>query len=429
MCIPKPYWIDPDLSDFEIEIIKVENGSFFTKESLPMFLGGGGQPPDEAILILDSKTSFTVKNPLEYSFKLKEKVQKEDQLSLPFKGKLEINLNLRRAYMRAHTSQHVVSAIIKKNFDIDTSKAVLEDDESKLILNKKLSINQLNLVLTEFYRIMNQDLDIKTRVIKKGQNKDINGNSVDLGLIRGDIPSKEECIRLVEIDGVDLNTCGGTHLLKTSEALSIVFTELKKDIITFKVGYKAIQIMKDNQEFHVNLINKLTLPYKKISERTLEIVNSYPKIQKLNFDLSKTFLKSILFLIKENFSKEVSPDFEIKQGSFTDEPLKKQNLPIEAKIYGKTLIILMKLSFMNRATFISSIIDFSFPTVLIAEIEKKNLICQSNKETIFSAKEFLDKLVKRSCVKGGGSDKQIQCSIKEVENVFGIIKSILENKN
>ena len=87
----------------------------------------------------------------------------------------------------------------------------------------------------------------------------------------------------------------------------------------------------------------------------------------------------------------------------------------------------MRIPFIDRTTFLSSVIDFPNPTVLIAEIEKNNLICQSNDVTMFSSKEFLEKLVSKVNVKGGGTDRQIQCSIKDVENVFITIKSILED--
>ncbi|MHA1982773.1 MAG: hypothetical protein ACW967_00365 [Candidatus Hodarchaeales archaeon] len=425
MCIPEPYWTDPHQSEFDITITKVDKNTFYTEEKLPIFLGGGGQPQDTAILVLQNGETFLLKEAFEKSFILKKKIKLEKINNLPITANLKIDMKLRQAYMRAHTSQHILSAIIKTKYGIDTTKAVLEDDEAKLFFDKKLSPSQLSELLGEFYKIMENNLKITSRVIKKGTNVDLNGNKVDLEAIRGGIPTDEQCIRLVEVEGIDLNTCGGTHLAHSSEALALLFTDLKKDHITFKVGRKALKEFGRTQEFILNLINKTALPYAKAIERTAEIVDSYPLLQKNGFDLSKTLVKSIFSLINTENSKNLKNDFALELGNFSNDPISKQNLPVKAWKHNNILFIMMNLSFLNRTAFLTSIIDFSYPTVIIAELEKENLICQTTNEKEFSAKLFLEKFMEKTNVKGGGSDKQIQCSIKKVNNLYELIPSVI----
>jgi misacylated tRNA(Ala) deacylase len=65
-------------------------------------------------------------------------------------------------------------------------------------------------------RLIRADKDVKTRVLPREEVLAV----TDLVRLAMDVPDREE-IRVVEIEGIDAQACGGTHVRSTGEVKGI----------------------------------------------------------------------------------------------------------------------------------------------------------------------------------------------------------------
>ena len=135
---------------------------------------------------------------------------------------LELDWPRRWDHMQQHTAQHLLTAVALRDFgwrttafhlgpessDIDLDVAALDREQldlledsvaAEILLARPITYREAD--VTEF-----DALGVRSRLLPKGF---------------------EGAVRLVEINGLDLNTCGGTHLRSTSEigALCLLGTE------------------------------------------------------------------------------------------------------------------------------------------------------------------------------------------------------------
>jgi alanyl-tRNA synthetase len=208
----------------------------------------------------------------------------------------EIDWNFRYGLMKAHSSQHIFSAVLKNKFDIDTLRAILSFEEVFLKISKKLNYNDLKTVLLEVNSICTSSkLEFSSKIITQNEAKNISSQ------IRSSIPDKHQ-VRLIEIHDLDLVCCGGTHVRYANEIGNLFLYEFKKGTeIRYYIGAKALQM---NSNIIVDLLEiatKINTPIAKFSEnisKRLELLESAQKLQKdLSFDyldlVSKTPLKII----------------------------------------------------------------------------------------------------------------------------------------
>ncbi|MEJ2293302.1 MAG: hypothetical protein P8Y23_00860, partial [Candidatus Lokiarchaeota archaeon] len=235
-----------------------------------------------------------------------------------------IDWEYRYGIMRAHSSQHLLSAIIKNKFDINTEHANILFEEVMLQINKSISNSQLIDSLQELNRITTlENHRFKTHIITKA---DISKYCDDL---RGNIPDESK-IRLVEVPNFDLICCGGTHVKNSTEIGLIFMYEFKKGTdIKYVLGQKALEL---HPHFNVDLIssseelgiqysnffpfihrqnkryNKLELSYIKVASNLLEYISKYPsfhlldcKIGVLEMDLEYRYLQKQFKNFPENY--------------------------------------------------------------------------------------------------------------------------------
>ncbi|MFW9866873.1 MAG: alanine--tRNA ligase-related protein [Candidatus Thorarchaeota archaeon] len=219
-----------------------------------------------------------------------------DKFSIGDTIKGEIDWNFRYGLMKAHSSQHIFSAVLKNKFDIDTLRAILSFEEVFLQISKKLNYNDLKRVLLEVNSICTSShLEFSSKIINQNQAKNISSQ------IRSSIPDEHQ-VRLIEIQDLDLVYCGGTHVRYANEIGNLFLYEFKKGTeIRYYIGTKALQM---NSNIIVDLLEiatKINTPIAKFSEnvsKRLELLESTQKLQKdLSIDylelVSKTPLKVI----------------------------------------------------------------------------------------------------------------------------------------
>src|SRR5271156_6515954 len=151
-----------------------------------------------------------------------------------------INWDRRLDHMQQHSGQHLLSAIFSRELAAHTVSFHLGEESSTVDLDTS-SIAHASLERIE--RLANQiiaeDRPLSMRTVRREE--------ADAMLAAGQLrklPEREGDIRLVEIEGIDLNACGGTHLRSTGQigGLTLRSTERVRNglRVEFVCGLRAI---------------------------------------------------------------------------------------------------------------------------------------------------------------------------------------------
>ena len=211
---------DAYLQECKAEII-VSGNEFVVLDKTVFYPTGGGQPGDtgkitwndNSIDVIDTRNG---KNGEILHFL-------ENNNPLPSEGvtvKAEINWDRRYRHMRMHTALHLLGSILKygvtggnigaekSRLDFDMSEPVDKDavDEALQKLVKK------NITIKSTW-ISDEELDAQPDLVRTMSVKPPKG----LGKVR-----------LLEIEGIDLQPCGGTHVKSTGEIGCVKLGKVEK---------------------------------------------------------------------------------------------------------------------------------------------------------------------------------------------------------
>ncbi|MBM3556588.1 MAG: alanyl-tRNA editing protein [Alphaproteobacteria bacterium] len=184
---------------------------------------GGGQPGDSGALILGDGTRLAVAEAVKGGAGGVVHVLAPGQAP-PAPGtqlRAEIDWARRHRLMRMHTCLHLLSSVLpypvtggqvsdgKGRLDFDIPEAVLDKDAITAKLNELVALDRP--VGQRF--ITDEELAAKPELIKTMSVKP---------------PTGAGTVRLVEVEGLDLQPCGGTHVARTGEIGKVAVTKLEK---------------------------------------------------------------------------------------------------------------------------------------------------------------------------------------------------------
>ncbi len=141
-------------------------------------------------------------------------IVKEGVVSVNDSVRVEVDKERREAIMRAHTSTHILQAVLRKEFNSQISQqgSAVHPDEFHFDFNFNGKISEKQLI--ELERKMNDIVISGTPVIVKEMPIEEARKSGALAFFEekyGDI------VRVVEIPGISKEFCGGTHISNTAE--------------------------------------------------------------------------------------------------------------------------------------------------------------------------------------------------------------------
>jgi misacylated tRNA(Ala) deacylase len=185
---------------------------------------GGGQSGDQGELVLGDRSSIAIVNTVYDADKRTILHVPTEGARLPAvgeKAKARLNWELRFARMRAHTALHLLTAVLpypvtggsvgdgEGRLDFDSGDAVLDKGEVCEKLNALIATNAA--VGTRW--ITDEELAANPGLVKTMSVKP---------------PTGSGRVRLVEIEGIDLQPCGGTHVARTGEIGRAEVTQIEK---------------------------------------------------------------------------------------------------------------------------------------------------------------------------------------------------------
>ena len=172
---------------------------------------GGGQPGDTGVLHWDggeAKVADTVK--ADGNDVLLVLAPDAPKPAVGTQVRCELDWERRYKHMRMHTALHVMSAVIKGN----VTGGQVNADKSRLDFNLEGEVPTKEWVTEEINRILSVDHPVVPQWVT---DEELNSRPELVKTMSVRPPMGAGRVRLLSIDGVDLQACGGTHVAQTAE--------------------------------------------------------------------------------------------------------------------------------------------------------------------------------------------------------------------
>ncbi|MBN1330491.1 MAG: hypothetical protein JXA54_13535 [Candidatus Heimdallarchaeota archaeon] len=392
------YWINSYVTEFEAKIISISSNELILDKTA-FYPFGGGQISDLGEIIFKEKNNeikFTVIN-VEInaegniihflSRKNLEKLRKGDSII----GK--IDWERRFELMKAHTAQHILSALIENLFNVKTTKAVIETNETVIYLEKKITDEDLQKALFQ----TNETLLSGKNIVTNFYNKKNIPENISKHL-RGDLSTKESEVRVVTIDNLDDSLCGGTHCQNTSEIGIIILNDFKGDIIYFSHGKQAIENISKINLNQIAISKLLAIKPIDINKKITKVLTEINSLKLANVALSKKVVEYRMAHLKAN--------------------------PI---FYGKIKILKENFDYSERKFVLQQLGDLPKDMLAIFVVKGPVLLLLSEIPSL-PANVLIQAYSTKTGNKGGGSSKIAQAVINDSEKDLQILLEIIEEK-
>ncbi len=217
------YLLDCYLKEFEATVESVKDDKYVVLDKTNFYPNAGGQPYDTGKIISEDGTEYDVVYVAKFGDTISHEVDNPG-LKPGDKVRGVIDWDRRYRLMRMHTAAHVISIIIEKDADALITGNQLGLDKSRIDFNLE------NFDREKFAGYM----DEANELIKKGAEVNLYLLPREeafqkyerlTNLAKGFSDDIKE-VRIVEIEGVTVEACGGTHLKDISEIKGVKLLKL-----------------------------------------------------------------------------------------------------------------------------------------------------------------------------------------------------------
>lgn len=219
---------DSYLQECDAKVVAINPDGGIVLDRTVFYANSGGQPADRGVLLTSKDSTIPLANVL-YSDSGKTVIAHYPEPGFPLNVDLEvgdqitaaIDWDIRYARMRMHTALHLLSAVLpypvtggsvgekESRLDFDIPEAGLDKDA----INAKLA------------EMIASDAEVKSRWITDAE---LEANPALVKTMAVKPPMGTGRVRLIEIVGLDLQPCGGTHVRSTGEIGEVRVTQIEK---------------------------------------------------------------------------------------------------------------------------------------------------------------------------------------------------------
>ncbi|MHA1391810.1 MAG: alanine--tRNA ligase-related protein, partial [Promethearchaeota archaeon] len=205
-----------------------------------------------------------------------------------FKGgemvKVEVDKKWRTQLSQHHTATHIVNAaarfVLGGHINQAGAKKTMKHSNLDITHYEQISREDLLKIEKKANEIVDNAIDMNLFFIPRSEAEQKYGMAIYQG---GAVPGKN--IRIVEIPGVDVEACGGTHLNNTSETgrIKIIKTQKIQDGVvrlTFTAGFATKELEAEESLILTQLQSLLEIPQNKIVGRVEELLNKWKNLNK-----------------------------------------------------------------------------------------------------------------------------------------------------
>lgn len=209
---------DSYLQEFEAEIIDVKDEKFIVLDQTAFYPTSGGQQNDTGKLIKDND-EFKVINVTKSEGNI---VHEVDRIGLRVGDKVKglIDWPRRYSHMKSHTSAHIVSTIIHQEMGVMITGNQLYENKFRVDFDLENFDRELFIKLIDKANIeIQKSKNVKSYYLPRVEALKIPG----MVKLAGALPPSIDTLRIVEIEDLDIQADGGTHVKNTSEIGNLKF--------------------------------------------------------------------------------------------------------------------------------------------------------------------------------------------------------------
>ena len=220
------YQTDSYLRSFDATVTKLADDDHgIILDQTTFYPGGGGQPPDRGKITIENK-HYTVKRARKQGINVIHFLADNVpylEINKPIKG--EIDWERRYQLMRTHTAMHILCGVIFRDYGASVTGGSMDPLKGRMDFEFETIQKELVQTIEAAINIEAENArPIKVAVLPREeafQIPDLIRTKINL------LPEGIKRVRVVEIEGLDLQADGGTHVNNTSEVGQIRLVDYK----------------------------------------------------------------------------------------------------------------------------------------------------------------------------------------------------------
>jgi misacylated tRNA(Ala) deacylase len=215
---------DAYLQECSASVVGINERGGIILDRTVFYATSGGQPGDRGVLVHDS-AEIPIATAV-YSDAAKQEIahlptEGANKLAVGDRVKARIDWSLRYPRMRMHTALHLLSAILP----YPVTGGAVGEAESRLDFDIPEAGLDKDAIGVELAEMISADAEVRARWIS---DDELAANPGLIKTMSVKPPIGTGRVRLIEIVGLDLQPCGGTHVRKTAEIGAVRVTQIEK---------------------------------------------------------------------------------------------------------------------------------------------------------------------------------------------------------
>ncbi|HJU79061.1 MAG TPA: alanine--tRNA ligase, partial [Nitrososphaeraceae archaeon] len=301
------YYEDESIREFDAKILNIIKGKFLILDKTAFYPRGGGQEPDFGTIEGIKVTDVIKQNDL--VLHKMQSTSKDFQDNKTVHGIID---NIRRqSITKNHSATHILNSAARTNLGswVWQNSAFKDEHYARLDITHhsaltKQEIKQIEKTANE---VVQRNLPIDINVFERSNAEEKYTFRIYQG---GAVPSNQ--VRIVNINGWDVEACGGTHVNKTGDIglIKILKTERIQDGVVrleFVSGNNALQYVQsqDSQLLHIA---------QSLGSSREKVIESFDKVSIENEQMKRKF-RMLINRFSDNMAKTVTQQAtKIKSG-------------------------------------------------------------------------------------------------------------------
>jgi alanyl-tRNA synthetase len=313
------YYEDETNHEFEATVLKVIDNKFVVLDQTAFYPRGGGQEPDKGKL--DSFDVVEVSKQGDVVLhKIRDSSNKLNEGNIIY-GK--VDAQRRSSITKHHTSTHILNSAARNNLGpwVWQNSAFKDQDYGRLDIthHSALTKEEIERIEKSANEIITQNLPVSINVYSRGEAE----QKYTFRIYQGGVAPTNN-IRIVNIEGWDIEACGGTHVRRTGELglVKITKSERIQDGVV-RLEFLAAKSALNYVQGLENSLNTIAQSLGTSKEKVVESILKRNEVTELSKKKTKAILRRVAPLIAKSVSLEakITPVGNVKIYSIHDDQL------------------------------------------------------------------------------------------------------------
>ncbi len=213
------YWADAYMKEFSATVTGIW-GSGILLDRTAFYPTGGGQPNDTGTIKI-GEAEYEVQDVRKDGDEILHFVESTEGIAAGTRANCAIDWGRRYAHMRYHTALHIIDGIIMKRHEGIITGGQIYENRARMDFDvPNMDKDMMDSIISEAQAVVDAGKAVIPKFIDKAEALRIQ----DLSRTKpgNDILAKLDKVRVIDIEGFDMQLDGGTHVANTIEVGKIL---------------------------------------------------------------------------------------------------------------------------------------------------------------------------------------------------------------